>query len=129
MIMINKIYNIILPLLNSEKLNINFLNDSEPSYSIEPISDVTIKKYIEKSEIKEFTFDLWYMAPYGDDIAVNKDALGKLSEIADFLEKYEDDEYSFFAADVVIAPRLSSVSLGLAKYKVRIAVTYSKEDI
>ena len=126
--MVNKIYDIISLYIDNARLNINYLNESEPSYSIEVIGDKVIRKYLDDMKMREFTFDLWYIAPYGDDIGINAESLDTLNKLAEDIECHEEDEFLFFAADIDVPPHLVSVSPGMAKYKTRICVTYAGKE-
>lgn len=123
--MLGKVYEIISKFTDGERLNINYLNESEPSYSIKTVSDVPVRKYLADTELRQFTFDLWYIAPFGDDAKVNMGVIEKLKELANKLEEYEDSSYVFFAIEMDMPPVLATDGISLAKYKMRMIVTYA----
>ncbi len=123
--MLGKIYEIISKFTGGERLNINYLNESEPSYAIRPVSDVAVRKYLDDAELRKFTFDLWYITFYGDDSNVNMSTIEKMNSLARKIESHEEESFSFFAAEVETPPVLVSESVSLAKYRLRMTVTYA----
>lgn len=123
--MLGKIYNIISKFTDGERLNVNYINESEPSYAIRPISDVAVRRYLADTELRQFTFDLWYITFYGDDANVNINSIEKMNALARKIENYEEESFAFFAAELEMPPVLESESVSLAKYRLRMTVTYA----
>ena len=123
--MLGKIYEIISKFTDGERLNINYLNESEPSYAIKPVSDVAVRKYLADAELRRFTFDLWYITFYGDDANVNMSSIEKMNALARKIEGHEEESFAFFAAELEMPPVLESESVSLAKYRLRMTVTYA----
>lgn len=123
--MLSKIYEIVSEFLNGEKVNINYLSDTEPSYSVNPVSDVMVREYLGGYELRKFTFEIWHIGFYGDDAHINLSLLENMTELSKSLEMYEDDSYAFFAIDLETPPVLEKGAVSMAKYKMRLSVTYT----
>ena len=123
--MLSKIYKIVSGFLDGERVNVNYLNESEPSYAIKPVSDVVMRKYLADSELRMFTFDIWYVALYGDDADINLNSIEKMNSLAKKIEDYEDGSFIFFAAEIESPPILELESVSLAKYRFRMTITYA----
>ena len=123
--MLSKIYKIVSGFLDGERVNVNYLNESEPSYAIKPVSDVVMRKYLADSELRMFTFDIWYVALYGDDADINLNSIEKMNSLAKKIEDYEDESFAFFAAEIESPPVLVLESVSLAKYRFTMTITYA----
>ena len=123
--MLGKIFDIVSLYLSGERVNVNYLSESEPSYAVMSVGDAELRKYLAGSALRQFTFDIWCIAPFGDDAKVNMSVIEKMRELSKKLEEYEDDSFAFFAIDTDIPPVLSHVGMSMAKYKMRMSVTYS----
>ena len=123
--MLSKIYDIVSHFLDGERVNVNYLNESEPSYSINPVSDVKVREYLGDMELRKFTFEIWSIDFYGDDAGINIVSLDKMNALSKKLEEYEDDTYPFFAIDLDVPPVLEKGAVSMARYKMRMSVTYA----
>ena len=123
--MLGKIFDIVSLFLDGEMVNINYLNESEPSYAVMPVGDVKLREYLAGTSLRQFTFDIWCISPFGDDAKVNMRVIERMRELSKKLEGYEDDSYAFFAIDTDTPPVLASAGMSMAKYKMRMNVTYS----
>ncbi len=123
--MIRKIYDIISDYLKGERLNINHLNETEPSYSVKPMGESIVRKYLGDTYLRQFTFEIWSLAYFGDDVNVNAESLEKMEKLAYALEHHEDDSFAFFAIEMDEAPRIVSEGISMAKYKMCMSVTYA----
>ncbi len=76
------------PLLEDERLNIDFLPIEAQSYSVEAVPGRgTIEKYMDGSAIKQFLFVIASREFSGDDLAQNADNLQFYEALADWVER------------------------------------------
>ena len=111
--MINKIKAFIktCPVLSDIDVNINYLEENGTGGAIESVSaEPTIKNYTDGGTLRQFLFAVALRQNYGQDAAVNSEAIAKLEQIADWL--YEQDRIGILPA---LGGNRSSVSLEVVK--------------
>ena len=78
---------------NAIKVNINYLEGSPDTYSIEevPINPI-VKKYVNGDSIRQYAFIFTSREPYGVDVLQNIDNSGFYEKFADWIEKNNNND-------------------------------------
>lgn len=78
---------------NAIKVNVNYLEGSPDTYSIEevPIEPI-VKKYVNGDSIRQYAFIFTSREPYGIDVLQNIDNSGFYEKFADWIENKNDNE-------------------------------------
>lgn len=73
---------------NSTKVNVNYLGDETPTYSIEEVScEPIIKKYIDDSTIRQFDFKFASREAYGPEVLKNIETSGFYEHFSEWIEE------------------------------------------
>lgn len=72
---------------NAIKVNVNYLEGSPDTYSIEEVPiDPIVKKYVNGDSIRQYAFIFTSREPYGIDVLQNIDNSGFYEKFADWIE-------------------------------------------
>ncbi|GAA0774586.1 hypothetical protein GCM10008908_24690 [Clostridium subterminale] len=75
------------------KVNVNYLEPSPDTYSIEEIPiEPILKKYVNGDSIRQYAFIFTSREPYGVDVLQNIDNSGFYEKFADWVENNNDNE-------------------------------------
>ena len=78
---------------NAIRVNVNYLEPSPDTYSIEEIPiDPTVKKYVNGDTIRQYAFIFTSREPYGADVIQNIDNSGFYEKFAEWIEDNNDNE-------------------------------------
>ncbi len=78
---------------NAIKVNVNYLEPSPDTYSIEEIPvEPILKKYINGDSIRQYAFIFASREPYGADVLQNIDNSGFYERFASWIESNNDNE-------------------------------------
>lgn len=77
---------------DSIKVNVNYLGDESPAYSIEAVScNPIIKKYIDDSSVRQFDFKLSSREAYSSDVLKNIETSGFYEHFSEWLEEQNNN--------------------------------------
>lgn len=78
---------------NAVKVNVNYLEGSTDTYSIEevPINPI-VRKYVNGDSIRQYAFIFTSREPYGIDVLQNIDNSGFYEKFADWIESQNNNE-------------------------------------
>lgn len=78
---------------NAIRVNVNYLEPSADTYSIEEIPiEPILKKYVNGYSIRQYAFIFTSREPYGADVLQNIDNSGFYEKFADWIEQQNDNE-------------------------------------
>jgi len=78
---------------NAIRVNVNFLEPSPDTYSIEEIpGDPILKKYVNGDTVRQYDFIFTSREPYGVDVMQNIDNSGFYEDLANEIEPNNDNE-------------------------------------
>jgi len=78
---------------NAIRVNVNYLEPSPDTYSIEEIPiEPILKKYVNGDSIRQYAFIFTSREPYGADVLQNIDNSGFYEKFADWIEINNDNE-------------------------------------
>lgn len=100
---------------NAIRVNVNYLEPSANTYSIEEIPiDPILKKYINGDSIRQYAFIFTSREPYGADVLQNIDNSGFYEKFADWIEENNDNEIFPILEDGLEPQEIKVTSTGYA---------------
>ena len=120
---------------NAIKINVNYLESSADTYSIEevPINPI-IKKYTNGDSVRQYAFIFTSREPYGIDVLQNIDNSGFYEKFAEWIENQNDNEVfplldnglEPLAIEVISTGYAFAVTEDTAQYQIQLRLKYLK---
>lgn len=121
---------------NAIKVNVNYLEGSPDTYSIEevPINPI-VKKYVNGDSIRQYAFIFTSREPYGADVFQNIDNSGFYEKFADWIEESNnneifpllDDGLEPLAIEVTSTGYAFAVTEDTAQFQIQLRLKYLKK--
>jgi len=121
---------------NAIRVNVNYLEPSADTYSIEEIPiEPIVKKYVNGDTIRQYDFIFTSREPYGADVMQNIDNSGFYESFASWIESNNDNEI-FPILDKGLEPReikvtstgyAFGVTESTAEYQIQLKLKYFKK--
>ncbi|MEG1256610.1 chloramphenicol resistance protein [Clostridium sp.] len=121
---------------NAIRVNVNYLEPSPDTYSIEEIPiEPILKKYVNGDSIRQYAFIFTSREPYGVDVLQNIDNSGFYEKFAEWIETQNDNEI-FPTLDTSLEPleiKVTStgyafgVTESTAQFQIQLRLKYLKK--
>lgn len=100
---------------NAIRVNVNYLEPSPDTYSIEEIPiEPILKKYVNGDSIRQYAFIFTSREPYGVDVLQNIDNSGFYEDLANEIEENNDNEIFPILEDGLEPQEIKVTSTGYA---------------
>lgn len=123
---------------NAIRVNVNYLEPSADTYSIEevPIEPI-LKKYVNGDSIRQYAFIFTSREPYGIDVLQNIDNSGFYEKFADWIEENNDNNIlplldnglEPLAVDVTSTGYAFAVTEDTAQFQIQLRLKYFKKGM
>ncbi|MDU1279215.1 MAG: chloramphenicol resistance protein [Clostridium sp.] len=123
---------------NAVKVNVNYLEGSTDTYSIEEVpTEPILKKYVNGDSVRQYIFIFTSRESYGADVLQNIDNSGFYEKFADWIESNNDNEI-FPVLDNELEPlEIKVTSTGYvidvnedtARYQIQLRLKYFKKGM
>lgn len=123
---------------NAIKVNVNYLEGSPDTYSIEEVPiDPIVKKYVNGDSIRQYAFIFTSREPYGIDVLQNIDNSGFYEKFADWIEDNNnkdilpllDNGLEPLKIEVTSTGYAFAVSEDTAQYQINLRLKYFKKGM
>jgi len=121
---------------NAIRVNVNYLEPTPDTYSIEEIPiEPILKKYVNGDSIRQYAFIFTSREPYGADVLQNIDNSGFYEKLADEIESNNDNELFPILEDGLEPQEIKVTSTGYAfavtestaEYQIQLRLKYLKK--
>jgi len=121
---------------NAIRVNVNYLEPTPDTYSIEEIPiEPILKKYVNGDSIRQYAFIFTSREPYGADVLQNIDNSGFYEKFADWIESNNDNEIFPILEDGLEPQEIKVTSTGYAfavtestaEYQIQLRLKYLKK--
>lgn len=121
---------------NAIRVNVNYLEPTPDTYSIEEIPiEPILKKYVNGDSIRQYAFIFTSREPYGADVLQNIDNSGFYEDLADEIESNNDNAIFPILEDGLEPQEIKVTSTGYAfavtektaEYQIQLRLKYLKK--